>query len=51
MSGQPQPVGPKAYPCPNCQSKPGDKCTQPTNTGRKPVDWFHDARVSKAAGW
>lgn len=30
--------------CPNCQSGPGQLCTQPTDTGRRPVGWVHLAR-------
>lgn len=32
--------------CPACHSKPGKPCTQPTNTGRKPVAWVHLVRES-----
>ena len=38
-------------PCPNCQAKPGERCTQPTDTGRRPVDWVHAARHDAAIGW
>lgn len=34
--------------CPNCQSGPGRKCTQPTDTGRKAVRWVHLAREHEA---
>lgn len=34
--------------CPNCQSKPGHVCTQPTETGRTPVKFYHDSRVLEA---
>lgn len=27
--------------CPVCQARPGQPCTQPTDTGRRPVTWFH----------
>ena len=30
--------------CPNCQARPGEPCTQPTNTTRRPVKWFHSGR-------
>lgn len=30
--------------CPACQSGPGQLCTQPTDTGRRPVGWVHLAR-------
>lgn len=33
------------YACPNCQSPVGEKCTQPTDTGRKPVSFIHSARL------
>jgi hypothetical protein len=32
--------------CPNCQAKPGEACTQPTEFSRKAVTWFHAARVA-----
>ena len=32
--------------CPNCQSGPGEACTQPTDTGRAAVSWVHMARES-----
>lgn len=37
--------------CAACYSKPGERCTTPTNDGQRPVQWFHlvregDARVS-----
>jgi hypothetical protein len=51
MTEKPAPVGPLAYTCPNCQAKPGERCTQPTDTSRKPVSWFHSARTDKAEGW
>lgn len=35
---------PKDRPCPACQARAGEPCTQPTNTARKPVSWFHLAR-------
>lgn len=31
--------------CPVCQAKAGEKCTAPTNTGRKPVTWLHAGRI------
>lgn len=30
--------------CPNCQARPGEPCTQPTTTGRRPVTRFHYGR-------
>jgi hypothetical protein len=35
--------------CPNCQSMPGERCTQPTRSGRRDVGWFHLARVDATA--
>jgi len=34
--------------CPNCHAPAGEPCTQPTDTGRNPVKWFHDAREALA---
>jgi len=31
-------------PCPVCQAKPGEPCTTPTDTGRRPIRGFHLAR-------
>lgn len=38
--------GPLSKFCPNCQAKPGQPCSTPTDTGRRDVrsDWFHYAR-------
>lgn len=36
-------------PCPVCGAFPGAPCTQPTNTGRKPVWWTHLKRNELAA--
>lgn len=30
--------------CENCNAQQGQPCTQPTDTGRKPVAWVHLAR-------
>lgn len=30
--------------CENCNAKPGEPCTQPTDTSRKPVAWVHLTR-------
>lgn len=38
-------VAPK---CPNCQAQPGEPCTQPTNDGRRAVNWVHNARRALA---
>lgn len=32
--------------CPNCQVRPGQPCTQPTSTGRRPVTRFHYGRYA-----
>lgn len=37
------------FECPACLSRPGQECTQPTDTGRKAVHWFHYAR--EAVAW
>jgi hypothetical protein len=31
--------------CPVCQTPPGYACSAVTNTGRRPVTWFHLDRV------
>lgn len=35
-------------PCPNCQAQANQACTQPTETGRRQVLWYHDARLDAA---
>ena len=35
--------------CPVCQSKGSQACTQPTDTGRRQVLWYHSARVQSYA--
>ena len=30
--------------CPVCQARPGQPCTRPTHTARKPVTYLHSAR-------
>ena len=30
--------------CPVCQSRTGQACTQPTDTSRRQVLWYHAAR-------
>jgi len=37
--------------CPACQVGPGEPCTQPTDTGRTAVAWFHSSRSNKAVKW
>lgn len=39
---------PIAATCPACQAKPGERCTHPTDTGRREVNWFHLARIEEA---
>lgn len=36
--------------CPACLAKPLHPCTQPTDTGRRAVSWFHLARIAEAQG-
>lgn len=43
MTETPSPITAR---CPNCQARPGEPCTQPTDTGRRNVSWFHMARES-----
>lgn len=40
---------PLAIVCPNCQAAAFEPCTQPTDTGRKIVGWFHHARTDAVA--
>lgn len=49
MSGQARIELARQVQCPNCQAKPKQKCTQPTDTGRKPVRWVHLEREREAA--
>lgn len=37
--------------CPNCNAQPGQPCTQPTETGRRNVQWIHYARFGRMTGW
>ena len=37
-----------AVTCPNCQAKPGEQCTRPTERGREPVRWLHYSRADAA---
>ena len=30
--------------CPTCNAQPGYRCTVPTDTGRRNVDWYHFKR-------
>ncbi|QFG13570.1 hypothetical protein PBI_LAMBO_61 [Gordonia phage Lambo] len=34
--------------CPNCDSEPYERCTQPTDSARKHVRWVHLAREHAA---
>lgn len=38
---------PRDVVCPNCNAPVGSPCTQPTDTGRRIVRWFHIAREDK----
>jgi hypothetical protein len=35
--------------CPACNAQPRKPCTQPTNTGRVAVRWYHLSRVEALA--
>lgn len=37
-------AAPRDVVCPNCNAQPGKACTQPTNTARSRVNWYHLAR-------
>lgn len=37
-------AGPIGIVCTTCNAGPGKRCTQPTETGRRDVSWFHGAR-------
>lgn len=37
-------TSPDQVECPACRSPRGERCTQPTSTGRTDVKWFHLAR-------
>ena len=36
---------PRLIACPNCQVAAGERCTVPTDTARRPVNWIHSARI------
>lgn len=36
----------KQFTCPTCQSRPGVKCTEATETGRKKVAYIHTSRIN-----
>jgi hypothetical protein len=44
-------IEPLAVACPACGASADQLCTQTTNTGRRPVDWVHNARKDLADGW
>jgi len=35
--------------CPACNAGPGQKCSAPTDTGRRDVEWVHHAREDAAS--
>ncbi|AZS07952.1 hypothetical protein SEA_KABOCHA_102 [Gordonia phage Kabocha] len=41
-------VDPVLIKCQACFSKPGEKCTQPTNDSQRTVNWFHLVREDNA---
>lgn len=41
-------ANPRVVACPNCNAKPGEPCSQPTDTGRRDVNWYHSAREGAA---
>lgn len=51
MPDLPAKIGVGGVWCPNCQSKAGDPCTQPTENGRKNVPWYHHARFNEYTKW
>lgn len=40
------PVSPRTVGCPNCQAPAEKPCTQPTDTGRREINWYHYARIA-----
>lgn len=51
MSDLPKKIGTGGVWCPNCQAKPGDPCTQPTDNDRRPVPWYHHSRFNELTKW
>ena len=49
MAGQQKLIDPQLVECPACFSHPGERCTVPTDTGRRQVSWTHYSRQSRAA--
>lgn len=43
--------GPLWVKCPACQASPGERCTVATDSGRRGVEWVHNARRDLAQGW
>lgn len=41
-------TNPLATRCPVCNASPGERCSQPTNSGRVAVSWVHSIRQSRA---
>lgn len=41
-------IGAYAVQCPACMAPEGERCTAPTDTSRRPVDWVHYARETEA---
>lgn len=41
-------TGAYAVECPACMVPAGERCTAPTETSRRPVDWVHFAREALA---
>lgn len=41
-------IASRAAVCPACNAQVGEPCSQPTDTGRKPVQWSH---YSRHAAW
>lgn len=39
---------PANHVCPNCNAQPHQPCTQPTDSTRTPVTWFHESRIALA---
>lgn len=37
--------------CPACMSRPGERCTAPTDDGQREVTWLHYARTDRWADY
>lgn len=44
-------MNPMGVVCYACGAQVGKRCTAPTDTSRRPVDWFHLVRSDLAQGW